>query len=215
MDKPGDKMSETECGLNKAIEEEGTKNQIIEAAVKLFPQNGYERTSMKEIAQQAGVTKPAVYYYFDNKKELFKELVQIGQKHSISKIKNVVKSDQNIKDKLVDLIMSRFEFHKNNPTIEKFSRWIITSGFKYIVDIMEDQEYKIFQRKRELFTNLIKEEIEKGNVKNDIDLDILLGMVVGTMNFFAREYLLINKEKLTQEQAEKIVDIVLSGIKPK
>ncbi|MCB0225191.1 MAG: helix-turn-helix transcriptional regulator, partial [Anaerolineae bacterium] len=48
-----------------------TKQQIISVAFELFINNGYERTSLTDIAKQIGITKPAIYYHFENKETLF------------------------------------------------------------------------------------------------------------------------------------------------
>ncbi len=48
-----------------------TKQQIMQVALKLFIKNGYERTSLTDIAKQIGITKPAIYYHFESKEILF------------------------------------------------------------------------------------------------------------------------------------------------
>jgi AcrR family transcriptional regulator len=52
-----------------------TREHILEVALDLFASDGYEKVSLREIAQRVGVTKPALYYYFANKEELFLALV--------------------------------------------------------------------------------------------------------------------------------------------
>lgn len=52
-----------------------TKQQIISVALELFINNGYERTSLTDIAKQIGITKPAIYYHFKNKEALFLAVV--------------------------------------------------------------------------------------------------------------------------------------------
>ena len=48
-----------------------TKQQILSAAGSLFARQGYDSTTITQIARQAGLTKGAVYYFFTNKAELF------------------------------------------------------------------------------------------------------------------------------------------------
>ena len=47
---------------------------ILQAAEALFDRQGYANTTMEQIVQQLGVTKPYVYYYFHNKQEIFETL---------------------------------------------------------------------------------------------------------------------------------------------
>ena len=48
-----------------------TKQKILDVSLKLFMQLGFENTYMDDIAQKVGITKPAVYYYFKDKQDLF------------------------------------------------------------------------------------------------------------------------------------------------
>ena len=53
-----------------------TKDRILDAALDLFIERGYDKTSLREIAEQVGVTKAALYYHFASKKEIFRTLMQ-------------------------------------------------------------------------------------------------------------------------------------------
>ncbi len=50
------------------------RERILEAAEALFHRQGYAHTTMEQIVQALGVTKPYVYYYFHNKQEIFETL---------------------------------------------------------------------------------------------------------------------------------------------
>jgi AcrR family transcriptional regulator len=52
---------------------EQTRTAITEAALRLFRENGYEATTMRAIAQQAGVSTGNAYYYFGSKEELIQQ----------------------------------------------------------------------------------------------------------------------------------------------
>lgn len=49
---------------------EATRTRIVEAALRLFRENGYDRTTMRAIAREAGVSVGNAYYYFNSKDEL-------------------------------------------------------------------------------------------------------------------------------------------------
>ena len=52
-----------------------TRQQVLQAALKKFADCGYEGTSVQDIVEAAKVTKPTLYYYFDNKVELYQALL--------------------------------------------------------------------------------------------------------------------------------------------
>jgi AcrR family transcriptional regulator len=77
-------------GIQERREREklGRRNAIIEAARKLFLEKGIEHATMKEIAREAGLSKAALYLYFQNKEELTFELLHI----SLTKIRELIDS---------------------------------------------------------------------------------------------------------------------------
>ncbi|AZV41256.1 TetR/AcrR family transcriptional regulator [Peribacillus asahii] len=59
----------------KSVEQELTRDMIIDTARTLFAQSGYQHVSMRKIAQALGYSHGALYYHFQNKAELFYAIV--------------------------------------------------------------------------------------------------------------------------------------------
>ena len=53
-----------------------TRDRILDAARALFAQKGVQKTSLQEIADQLGITKPALYYHFASREDLLRSIVQ-------------------------------------------------------------------------------------------------------------------------------------------
>jgi AcrR family transcriptional regulator len=53
-----------------------TRTRIQEVARELFTQKGVQRTSLQDIANRLGITKPALYYHFDSREELVRSILQ-------------------------------------------------------------------------------------------------------------------------------------------
>jgi AcrR family transcriptional regulator len=54
----------------------GTKQRILDTARELFSQKGVQKTSLQEVADQLGITKPALYYHFSSREELVRSIMQ-------------------------------------------------------------------------------------------------------------------------------------------
>ena len=52
-----------------------TEERLLDAALTLFAEKGYEAASVREIIEATGVTRPVLYYYCSSKEDLFKRLV--------------------------------------------------------------------------------------------------------------------------------------------
>lgn len=61
---------------SRLVSDSDVRTEILRAASHLFSQQGYKSTSVREVVQAAGVTKPTLYYWFQNKEALFREVVQ-------------------------------------------------------------------------------------------------------------------------------------------
>jgi AcrR family transcriptional regulator len=53
-----------------------TRSRLRELALELFAEQGYEKTSLREIAERLGVTKAALYYYFKSKEDIVASLIE-------------------------------------------------------------------------------------------------------------------------------------------
>jgi AcrR family transcriptional regulator len=53
-----------------------TRERIQAAAMDLFSERGIQQTSLQDIANRLGITKPALYYHFDSREDLVRTLVQ-------------------------------------------------------------------------------------------------------------------------------------------
>jgi len=51
-----------------------TRERILDVALELFTEQGYDKTSLRQIADRLGVTKAALYYHFERKEDIFLEL---------------------------------------------------------------------------------------------------------------------------------------------
>src|SRR5579883_1119565 len=55
---------------------EDRREQIIDAALRVFAQKGYSKATNKDIAREAGITPGLIYYYFESKEALLNALIE-------------------------------------------------------------------------------------------------------------------------------------------
>ena len=61
--------------MQHATSSRDTKAEIHRAAVDLFSSQGYDKTSLREIAEQVGITKASLYYHYSSKQQLLRAIV--------------------------------------------------------------------------------------------------------------------------------------------
>ena len=69
------------------------REQILDVALEVFARSGFHGTSMNEVAEAAGVTKPVLYQHFDSKRELYRSLLdEVGNRMLASIAKGVAEA---------------------------------------------------------------------------------------------------------------------------
>lgn len=91
-----------------------TRKAIQNAAVKLFAEKSYEKTSIEDIAKEAGIGKTTVYGYFSTKDEIFIDYCDEKLELAFEKFQSDECGQKSLLDRLVDFFMLKFSFVTGN-----------------------------------------------------------------------------------------------------
>lgn len=97
-----------------------TEEKILEAAKNVFVTKGMDGARMQEIADQAGINKALLHYYFRSKERLFEAIFSQIIKLAFPKIMNVVQSDAGIVSKIEQVIDAYMDLLLRHPFIPGF-----------------------------------------------------------------------------------------------
>lgn len=93
------------------------RNKIIEAAVQVFSESGYHKSSVDDIAKRAGVAKGSIYYHFQDKAVLFTSVVEDSIDWIVSKLDTYVKDDMNEKDVVRQIVKLMVQVYGEYPSL--------------------------------------------------------------------------------------------------
>ena len=137
------------------------KEEIKIAGIKSFSTYGYYKTTLEDIAGMMGMKKNSLYYYFESKEALFKELIEDEISMHIKIINKVLNLKTSPDKKLEKLIDGLIEFVKDKT----FKYTVKLSAYIEIHRVVAN-EYKEFQEKGSLaIEKILKEGIESGVFK--------------------------------------------------
>lgn len=97
-----------------------TEEKILEAAKNIFVTKGMEGARMQEIADEAGINKALLHYYFRSKERLFEAIFAEIIKFAFPKITRIVQSDESIVSKIEQVIDAYIELLIKHPFIPGF-----------------------------------------------------------------------------------------------
>lgn len=96
------------------------KDQILDVALKVFATKGFHESSMNDIAELAGITKPVVYQHFESKRALFLALIDDSGTQMINEITKATSEAADGKSQAESGIIAFFRWAANDQNRFKF-----------------------------------------------------------------------------------------------
>jgi AcrR family transcriptional regulator len=123
------------------------RERIVEAAIELFYDHGYENTTLDAVAERLGITKPFIYSHFDSKSLLLAEICSRAIAASLEAINSVLGSSMSATERL-RLVGKTFALAvlRNQKAIAIFSREVknlLPHDFKRISDMRREFDRKL------------------------------------------------------------------------
>lgn len=97
-----------------------TEERIIREARRLFIERGFENTSMSDIAQAAGINRPALHYYFRTKEKMFSAVFSDIIASVVPKIEYILTKDRPIGERIGEIVDEYLETFKEYPYLPAF-----------------------------------------------------------------------------------------------
>ncbi|MBS1509661.1 MAG: TetR/AcrR family transcriptional regulator [Bacteroidetes bacterium] len=187
--------------------------KIIETAEELFAEMGFSGTSVRDIADKAGVNVAMISYYFGSKEKLLEALFSFRVSASTQILESILKDTQKTPlekvNMVIDYYVDRFNsnqcFHKIMVREQVASHRIGTS------DIIH--HYK--KRNQDLVKQLVHEGQKTGDFNKHVDVPLLMTTLIGTVSHLVTTqhyYRVINNlEDMPEEQFQKHIKKKLSN----
>ena len=187
----------------------GTREQLLLAALKSFADRGYAATSVQEIVDAAQVSKPALYYYFKDKAELFQALVDHAHDERFRLMQEAASRGQTIAEKLEEVVTTIFEFSLRN---RELMRLAFATAFAAEGEAPGHTHCKEKGRRNfEFLRSLIEEGQVSGQLSSDFTADELTMGIYGQLNSYVMIRLLVPDCPLNRQTAKQVVRLFSEG----
>ncbi|WP_300796240.1 TetR/AcrR family transcriptional regulator [uncultured Bacteroides sp.] len=153
------------------------EQKILEAAEKLFMEQGFASTTTAKIAKEAGCNQALVHYYYRTKELLFERIYKEKMQLMVNSITNINTSGSTFEEKVVGVINAHWDFLTKNPLIVWFALRENLNGSTALVNLFMKE---IRPKAVDAFSKLEKDlntEIEKGNISPITIYDLLLTII--------------------------------------
>ena len=185
--------------------------QILAKAAEVFSINGFNGTSITDIANHLGVSQSNIYYYFATKDEIFLELVRQSTDFNVASAEAVAAKQGSAIGRISEVIeMLATSYEKQYPFlniyVQEDARWLSSSGTE-LQQVFRDSA----RRFEDAVRSIIENGIANGEFKSDLDPRMVTYTVLGAVNWMHRWYS-PGGEMTGAEVGQAMRDIMLRGI---
>jgi AcrR family transcriptional regulator len=194
------------------------RDRILNVAIEEFANNGFQNTSIQQIAKKSSISVGSVYKYFENKETLFSMVVRVGLSSLEDLLIGLADSSEDILVKAETIIRALLKFSKENPALVKLYSRLTTSDNSEFLNALSQ---RIEAVSASVYTVTISKAQETGDVRNDISpaffaflLDnIFMMLQFATACDYYKERFFIYTGKQATESDDLIVEQTLKFLK--
>jgi AcrR family transcriptional regulator len=181
--------------------------QLLAIATRLFATRGYDGTSLRDIAQEAQITKAALYYHFPNKESLYQQIVVENMQRLIDRVNVVVEQARGATNKVRAFFLTSVDLYAESPF-----GWVASSNVFWSGMSSATRSAALSRRDRyeKLLRSCIAEGIASGEFR-DVDAAIAGRLLLSMLNQLPRWH--SPKGRLSAHAVmEQFLDIALRGL---
>lgn len=193
-----------------------TENKILDAAKKVFIQNGFAGAKMQQIADEAGINKALLHYYFRSKDKLFDIIFESELENFFTQFSNSMTTHGSFEKTLKPSMATAVKYFSENPVIPVF---IINELNR------NPQKAELIKNNKKLtdFIDHFKSQIEsekKENIIKDVDsiqlFTVLISLImfpIMAKNMLKSVFNFTEEELMTMICKANVADFIINAIK--
>ncbi len=151
---------------------DSTEQKILDAAQKVFIQKGMDGSRMQEIANEAGINKALLHYYFRTKQKLFEAIFKKLIQTAIPDIKEMFFSELSVEKKIAAFVDVYTDLLYNNPYLPLFVLREINRDPHSLAAIMKNQGINPGE-----VLSVFEKEMAQGNIRRADPRDLLINIL--------------------------------------
>ena len=195
--------------MNSPKADSAARRQILRAALKHFANAGYAATSVQQIVSNAKVSKPALYYYFRDKSELFKALVHESHDEKFRLLREAAARGKNVRAQLENILTTLFDYVAKNRELMRIS---FATNFAAPGEVPENLGYADkCERNFEFVHSLIKAAQKNGELNKKFDSGEMAFGIYGLTNLYLISHLAERNYRPDRKAPKRIVELFLTG----
>ena len=184
------------------------RDELLAIAAGLFAERGFKNTTVRDIADAAGILSGSLYHHFDSKESMVDEILSSFQTELFKTYDAIIGSDLDVRAKVEKVVQASFEaidqHHDEVAIFQNDAAYLMVfRRFDYLRAHNE--------RFREMWLDLLTEGVQGGALRPDLDAELVFRFIRDTVWVAVRWYR-PGGELSADEVADQYLSILLDGI---
>ena len=186
------------------------RTRLLAAATELFANRGYAATTVREIVERAGVTKPALYYYFRSKEGIYLALMREPFERFVALVDGTAAEERTARERIVRLCLRAYDIFVEHLALARVM-YAIYYGPPQGAPFVDFDAYHL--RFQEAVLSLLEEGIRRREFRRGEARDMMWA-VVGAVNVATELELCRPAQSVGREGIRRMLGILFDGIAP-
>jgi AcrR family transcriptional regulator len=186
-------------------------DRILLSSLQLFSSKGYDATSVREICEAAGITKPTLYHFYGSKEGVYRALVEGALAPFRADVETALASGGLVRARLRGIARAYFERARTQPELVRFIFALVHNppGTAPATDIPGFYRDVVRMIAEALDAGVMKGEFAPG--RTDVRMLAFMGALAESVCAF----LILGEPEITSDLADSVVDTILDGWGPR
>lgn len=186
-----------------------TRENLLRLAARAFSEYGYSATTMRNIAEQAGIEAASIYYHFSSKEELIDEVMEQGGArivHSLREQVNALGEGASAEQRFRAAVLGQMSgLVKHGDFALAHSRLL-----GQLPENVRERQIKRRERHQKLWNDLLEDLRSEGKLRIDVDIHLARISILGSINSIQSWF---NPRRGSLEKvAEQLCDMFFDGV---
>ncbi|MFB9123478.1 TetR/AcrR family transcriptional regulator [Paraburkholderia dipogonis] len=188
-----------------------TRETLLRLAARSFATQGYAATTMRSIADQAGIEAASIYYHFSSKEELVDVVMEHGADSIVQHINEhlgALPANANAEDRFKAVLVGQMS------ALIKFGDYALAHGrlLSQLPDNVRTRQVKRRERHQQLWTTVFNDLRTEGYLREDVDIALCRVFILGCINSVQTWF--DPKKGALDKVADQLCAMFFEGVKP-
>lgn len=192
---------------------EKTREDLLDAALTVFSQKGYESSRLEDVAEAVGVTRGAIYHHFGNKADLYMALIEGASTQGEDLIKKAAEEGGTFAEIISRILTYYFSLLEDNRRFrDVVGLTLFKTGISHDLEALARRRYDEARILVENIGRLFQAAIANGQLRPDLDPEAAARALLAYQNGLAMLWLANPDAFSIKADAPALVDVFLRGI---